>query len=54
MFQPIFKIFLFISFSLFPFSCENKNAYPWSIDSLDNIIAENSEKMILVDFETDW
>ena len=54
MFQPISKIFLFVSFSLFSLSCENKKAYSWSIDSLDNIIAENSEKMILVDFETDW
>ena len=54
MLLSIFKIFLLILFSLFSFNCENKNAYPWSIDSLDNIIAENSEKMILVDFETDW
>lgn len=54
MLLSILKILLLILFSLFSFSCENKNAYPWSIDSLDNIISENSEKMILVDFETDW
>ena len=50
----IFKILLLILFSLFSFNCENKDAYPWNMDSLDNIIVENSGKMILVDFETDW
>ena len=54
MFLSIFKILLLILFSLFSFSCEKINGYPWSLDSLDNIIAKNSEKMILVDFETDW
>jgi len=54
MFLSILKILLLILFSLFSFSCEKNNVYPWSKDSLDNIIAENLEKMILVDFETDW
>jgi hypothetical protein len=54
MFLSILKILLLILFSLFSFSCEKNNVYPWSKDSLDNIIAENSEKMIVVDFETDW
>ncbi|MDC0882102.1 hypothetical protein OAQ12_04065 [Candidatus Marinimicrobia bacterium] len=54
MFLSTLKILLLILFSLFSFNCEKKDAYPWSIDSLDNIIVKNSGKMILVDFETDW
>ena len=54
MLLSIFKILLLILFSLFSFNCENKDVYPWSMDSLDNIIVKNSGKIILVDFETDW
>lgn len=54
MFKIILKISLIILFSLFSFCCEDKIGYPWSLDSLDNIIVKNSGKMILVDFETDW
>ena len=54
MFLSILKNLLIILFSLFSFNCENKDAYPWSTDYLDNIILKNSGKMILVDFETDW
>ena len=54
MFILIFKILLLILFSVFSFSCEQNKFYPWVEDSLDHIISKNSEKMILVDFETDW
>jgi len=35
-------------------SCEQGEMYPWSKDSLDNILIQNLDKMVLVDFETDW
>ena len=35
-------------------SCEQGEFYPWSENSLDIILLQNSDKMILVDFETDW
>ena len=35
-------------------SCEKDEIYPWSEDSLDNILIHNLDKMVLVDFETDW
>ena len=34
--------------------CEQGKIYPWSEDSLDNILIQNIDKMVLVDFETDW
>ena len=44
---------IFISALLF-ISCDDRATYTWNKDSLDNIINENDDKMILVDFETDW
>ena len=35
-------------------SCEQGEIYHWSEDSLDNILIHNLDKMVLVDFETDW
>ena len=35
-------------------SCEQGEIYPWSEDSLDKILIHNLDKMVLVDFETDW
>ena len=35
-------------------SCEQGEIYPWSEESLDKILDHNLDKMVLVDFETDW
>ena len=43
------KIFL-----LFFSGCGHEKFYPWSDDDLDVVLNENSEKMVLLDFETDW
>ena len=44
-----------LTFSLLYFSgCGQEKFYPWSDDDLDVILNENSEKMVLLDFETDW
>ena len=48
------KSIALITFLLFFLSCIQKKAYPWSGDDLDVVLNENSEKMILLDFETDW
>ena len=36
------------------FSCGTKNHYPWTERPLDNIISNNQDKLVLLDFETDW
>ena len=36
------------------FSCGTKNHYPWTENPLDNIISNNQDKLVLLDFETDW
>ena len=36
------------------FSCGTKNHYPWTENPLDNIISNNQNKLVLLDFETDW
>ena len=43
----IFFLFLFLG-------CGKDESYPWSDEDLDVILNENSEKMVLLDFETDW
>ena len=43
----IIFIFLFLG-------CGKDESYPWSDDGLDVVLSENSEKMVLLDFETDW
>ena len=48
------KNFLLIIILFFTSNCEKGEIYPWSEDSLENILVQNSDKMILVDFETDW
>ena len=40
--------------SLFFLGCGQKEFYPWSDDDLDVVLNNNSEKMVLLDFETDW
>ena len=49
-FQRISLIFLSLFFS----GCGQEESYPWSDDDLDVVLSENSEKMVLLDFETDW
>ena len=41
-------------FLLFFSGCGEEESYPWSGDDLDVVLNENSEKMVLLDFETDW
>ena len=36
------------------FSCGTKNHYPWTENPLDDIISNNQDKLVLLDFETDW
>jgi len=46
-------LFLYIIF-FFVSSCDDRNNYVWYEESLDAIINKNEDKIILVDFETDW
>ena len=48
------KSIVLIIFLLFFFGCGKEESYPWSDDDLDVVLNENSEKMVLLDFETDW
>ena len=48
--KSIFLIFLLLFFS----GCSQEKTYPWSDDDLDVVLNENFEKMVLLDFETDW
>ena len=48
------KLIVLINFLLLFLSCGKDEFYPWSDDDLDVIINGNSEKMVLLDFETDW
>ena len=48
------KSIVLIIFLLLFFGCDKDESYPWSYDDLDVILNENSEKMVLLDFETDW
>jgi len=49
-----FKSIVLIIFLLLFLGCGKDVYYPWSDDDLDVILNENSEKMVLLDFETDW
>ena len=49
------KNILNISLLLFViFGCGTKDHYPWTENPLDNIIRNNQDKLVLLDFETDW
>ena len=48
--KSIVLIFLLLFFS----GCDSEKSYPWSYDNLEVVLNENSEKMVLLDFETDW
>ena len=54
LFMIKFKLIVLIIFLLLFFGCGKDVSYPWSDDDLDVILNENSEKMVLIDFETDW
>jgi len=49
-----FKSIVLIIFLLFFLGCSKNESYPWSDDDLDVVLNDNSEKMVLLDFETDW
>ena len=44
----LYIILLFVS------GCDDRASYVWNENSLDKIINKNDDKIILVDFETDW
>ena len=48
------KSIVLIIFLLLFLGCGKDEFYPWSDDDLDIILDENLEKMVLLDFETDW
>ena len=48
------KSIVLIIFLLFFLGCSKNESYPWSDDDLDVVLNDNSEKMVLLDFETDW
>ena len=48
--KSIVLIFLLLLF----LGCGKEESYPWSDDDLDVVLNKNSEKMVLLDFETDW
>ena len=48
------KSIVLIFLLLFFLGCGKDESYPWSDDDLDVVLNENSEKMVLLDFETDW
>ena len=48
------KSIVLIIFLFLFLGCAKDQSYPWSDDDLDVILNENSEKMVLLDFETDW
>ena len=48
------KSIVIIIFLLFFSGCGQEESYPWSDDDLNIFLNENYEKMVLLDFETDW
>ena len=48
------KSIVLIIFLFLFLGCGKYQSYPWSDDYLDVILNDNSEKMVLIDFETDW
>jgi len=48
------KSIVLIIFLLFFSGCGQEESYPWVDDDLDVVLNKNSEKMVLLDFETDW
>tara|TARA_Y100000022_G_C13139721_1_gene324375 strand:+ start:635 stop:793 length:159 start_codon:yes stop_codon:yes gene_type:complete len=48
------KSIVLIMFPLFFSGCDKQEFYPWIDDDLDAVFNKDSEKMVLLDFETDW
>lgn len=48
------KLIVSIIFLFLFLGCGKNESYPWSDNDLEFILNENSEKMVLLDFETDW
>ncbi len=48
------KSIVLIIFLFLFLGCGKDESYPWSDDGLEVALNENSEKMVLLDFETDW
>ena len=48
------RLIYLIIFLLFFSGCGKEDSYPWIDDDLDVVLNRNSEKMVLLDFETDW
>ena len=48
------KSIVLIIFLFLFLGCGKDESYPWSNDDLEVVLSENSEKMVLLDFETDW
>jgi len=37
------------------FSCESNNSYPWLVDtSYEDVLKQAGDKLVLLDFETEW
>ena len=48
------KSIVLIIFLFLFLGCGKDESYPWSNDDLEVVLSENSEKIVLLDFETDW
>ena len=48
------KLIMLLIFLLLVSSCEQEKLYPWSNTDLNVVLKNNSEKMVLLDFETEW
>ena len=48
------KVLVLSLFFLVILSCRINNDYPWTNIALDEIINNNTDKLVLVDFETEW
>ena len=49
------KIFIYTIFIFFINSCSKNNKYPWyTYKDLDHISKIETNKLVLIDFETDW
>ena len=48
------KVFVLSLLFLVILSCSINNDYPWTSIALEEIINDNTDKLVLVDFETEW
>ena len=52
--KPTNKVLVLSLLFLVILSCSINNDYPWTSIALDEIINDNTDKLVLVDFETEW